>query len=434
MYHLFKKGIASDDTVILGITRRNITKEQLLAQVELCVNETDKICDPTALAKVHAALQMHQMSLTDGHEYDELLTLLNDIEASHGVCMDRLYYLSIPPQMFEPIVRNLGQHGLNTSCQHGIADSRLLIEKPFGYDIASAKELLAETAEWFGEDQTFRIDHYVAKSPVIELLDFRRNHPGLQRVWNGHAIDSIEITAYEELDIEGRAVFYDSIGALRDIIQSHLLQVMAVAMMKIPAGGDTTALHAARLELLQSITPITTAGANTNAVRAQYHGYPDEVGRNDTATETYAELRLTASTADWHGTRVRLRTGKAMAHKSTEIRIRFTAGAELICHIQPENGLELVIDGRADGGEIIDLLQAAMADNSFQGKQTKDNPYGDAYERVLVEAANGERNIFTTSEEVLAAWRLVQNVIELWGKNADGLLHYPKGSSEVVVG
>lgn len=423
--------MAHDDTIILGISRRQLTAEEILAQTELCVNETDKICDPAALAKVQHALRMHQMSLVDGDEYDELRTMLNDIEARQGICMDRLYYLSIPPQMFEPIIKGLGQHGLGASCPHDKAATRLLVEKPFGYDTASARELLAETAAWFTEEQTFRIDHYAAKNSVVDLLDFRLSHPEISSIWNTEYIASIELTAYEQLDIEGRAIFYDSVGALRDIIQSHLLQVMAITMMDV-ASSQSTELHASRLALLQSVQQIHSGEVVERAKRAQYDGYRNEVGRDDSLTETYAEVRLSIDSERWQGVPVTLRTGKALSHKATEVVIKFREGAELICHIQPDTGLELVIDGHVGGGEAIKTIQAAMT--AFIRNRRGQPRYTDAYERVLVEAAAGDATRFTTSDEIIAAWHIIQNVIEAWSKNDSGLLHYAKGSSEVTVG
>ena len=170
--------------------------------------------------------------------------------------MDRLYYLSIPPQMFSSIIRNLGEQRLNQSCQHGAAATRLLIEKPFGYDLRSAQELIAETGRCFSEDQLFRIDHYVAKDPVRNLIAFRRSIPAVEAIWNADNISRIEISVTEKLGIEGRAVFYDELGALRDFIQSHMLQMLAITAMDLPADSSSSSVHASRLNLLKSIETV----------------------------------------------------------------------------------------------------------------------------------------------------------------------------------
>jgi len=426
---MFKDDLVHPDTIILGITRRDVTVDQLLQQVELCVNEIDNICDPVAMHKVQKSLRMRQMSLTDGAEYDELLQLLNDMEAAQGECMDRLYYLSIPPQMFEPIVRNLGQHGHNLSCQHGGAATRLLIEKPFGYDLKSATELLTETAEWFSEAQTYRVDHYVAKNTVVDLLNFRRTHPELASLWNQQHITSIEITAFEQLDIEGRAIFYDAVGALRDVIQSHLLQVMAIATMDIPTNSSSDDLHAARLALLQSVSPITSDTIASSAVRGQYNGYRDEVGNGDSLTETYADITVAINTPAWQGVPIKLRTGKAIAAKITETRIRFNDNSELVCHIQPDSGLEFITESSDNSKN--QTATFGLAVNGFKAATAAELRYADAYERILIEANKGDHSLFTGREEVLAAWQIVDHVVQTWSKNDNGLIHYEKGSARV---
>lgn len=398
LYHLLKDDLLDEHTVILGITRRAVTAEELLGQVELCVNEVDNVCDPIGLEKVHKALRMHQMSLVDGDEYDELLKLLNDIETEQGVCMSRLYYLSIPPQMFEPIVKNLGAHGLNKSCQHGSADTRLLVEKPFGYDLASAKDLIQETGEWFQEEQLFRIDHYAAKETAQIVPKFRLDHPKVEKEWNAKYIANIDITAFEQIDIEGRATFYEPIGALRDFIQSHLLQLLAIMTMDLPKSQESAHVHASKLKLLQSIKPISQAEVASSTVRGQYEGYKDEVKNADSFTETYAEVTLHIDTPRWSGVSLILRTGKAMAEKTTMVTINFHA---------PDKRITYNFDGR-----------------SKIKKPT-------AYERVLLDAVRGDHTLFTTSDEVLAAWQIVDAIPKVWSQSADGLIIYPKGSDTV---
>ncbi len=417
------------DSVILGVSRRPVTTEALLQNVELCVNETDNICDPTALAMTRASLRMHQMSLVASTEYHELRDLLQDIETEKGICMDRLYYLSIPPQMFEPIVRGLGEWGLNGSCAHGKAATRLLIEKPFGYDLASAHDLLQETGTWFTEAQTYRIDHYVAKNAIVEFMDFRKRSPGLYDIWNDQAIATITITAHETIDIEGRTVFYDAIGALRDIIQSHLLQVLAVTIMDPSASSNSATLHSARLAALTNIRPIAADQIHSRTIRGQYDGYTDEIKNPHTLTETYAAIRLTSSNSTWQRTSIVLKTGKALSSKLTQICITFHDGSRLFCHIQPDKGLELQPGKDAPDSPIAKALAEAI--QIYKQAPHKPERYTDAYERVLVEAAAGHHAIFTTSEEIIAAWKIVDQIVESWSKNDDGLLHYPKGASQV---
>ncbi|HEX8227200.1 MAG TPA: glucose-6-phosphate dehydrogenase [Candidatus Saccharimonadales bacterium] len=444
LYHLFSAGLLHADSVILGITRREVTADELITNLRASVSRDGAVPDEAGLDRLQAALQMQQMSQTDGAEYDALLTHINDIEAGVGVCMNRLYYLSIPPQMFEPIIRNLGQHGHNASCRHDKAQTRLLVEKPFGYDTKSAEALIDETAEWFREDQLFRIDHYVAKETVQNILAFRLFNPLFSTIWNNRHIASIDITAYEQITIEGRAAFYEGVGALRDFIQSHLLQLLTVATMELPKELGSPAIHAAKQKLLRSIKPIQPDSVQRQAVRGQYEGYRDEVGDPDTNTETYASLTVMIDTERWQGVPMTIRTGKAMDRKLTDIRVAFkpseddvagndSATNELVFNIQPDEGISLHLNAKKPG--FADELQSVVMDFNYSqsfdagGSGPTANP--DAYERVLVDAARGDHTLFTTSDEVLSAWRIVENVLQAWGRNGDDLVVYPKGASAV---
>jgi glucose-6-phosphate 1-dehydrogenase len=432
LYHLFKDNLLDEKTVILGITRRDVTAEELLGNVELCVNEIDKVCDPVALKKVQSALRMHQMSQTDPAEYRNLLTLLNGIEEEKGVCMNRLYYLSIPPQMFGPIVRNLGEQALNKSCQHNNADTRLLVEKPFGYDLKSARELIEETGAWFREEQLFRIDHYLAKDTVQNIIAFREMSPKLEQIWSGEYISAIDITAYEKIDIEGRATFYEEIGALRDFIQSHLLQLLAVVTMELPLSMDSDDVHQKRLELLRAIMPINSQHVAASADRGQYAGYRQEVNNGESATETFARIRVGIDNDRWRGVPITLQTGKAMSEKRTDVHITFTSDTAigtLVFHIQPDQGIELI---GADGQpEYFDEIRPAVEHFNAAHPPAKTG-HPDAYERVILDAVRGDHTLFTTSEEVLAAWKVVTDIIEAWGRSDEGLIEYPKGAVTVA--
>lgn len=433
LYHLFKDNLLDEKTVIVGITRRDISADELLGEIDRNITETFRYCDPIALGKVRAALRMHKMSQTDPAEYRDLYTLLNGIEDEYGMCMNRLYYLSIPPQMFEPIVRNLGEQGLNKSCHHDNAETRLLVEKPFGYDLHSAHDLIEETAKQFREEQLFRIDHYLAKDTVQQIIDFRQMTPKLQEIWNSTYISEIVITAYEKIGIEGRAMFYEGIGALRDFIQSHLSQLLAVVAMELPEGRDSDAVHATRLDMLQSLEPINATHVASQTLRGQYEGYRDEVGNPDSFTETFARVRLTSNLPRWEGTRFVLQTGKAMADKCTDVSIMFNSSehgqGRLVFSIQPDLGIRLESVGAGEPSWFAELRPAVHEFNDSH--VTSSNGHPDAYERVLVDAVRGDHTLFTTSDEVLAAWRTVNDVVNIWSRGGEGLIMYQKGAADV---
>jgi glucose-6-phosphate 1-dehydrogenase len=389
LYHLVKAGALNEKTEILGVTRGNTSTDELFEKVELCVNEVDQICDPEVVTAMRRRTEMFQMNLDDPAAYDALLAKLNSIEEAKGVCMHRVYYLSIPPSAYRPVVQFMGEHGLNQSCQHGEADTRLMVEKPFGHDLESAQKLIAETGRHFKEEQVYRIDHYLAKQPVVDFLK-QRCTGGMEREWSREQIAGIDIIAKEKIGIEGRAGFYDPLGALRDFIQSHLIQILGLAIMDKPASLDSGHVHAAKEAALDQITPADPR----QAVRGQYRGYRDEVDNQASDTETYAEVTLGNPSERWQGVPLRLLTGKALDERRTEIVAKLR---------------------RPDAQGKTELIWP------LQG--------GNAYERVLVDAINGDRVVFASGEEVLASWRILQPVIEAWQKSGEGLLTYKPGST-----
>lgn len=434
LYHLMKDGLLHEQTEIIGVTRSTLTAEELFDQVELCVNEVDNICDPVALQAMHDHTSMFQMDPTDPASYDALLERLNAIEEQKGLCMNRLYYLSIPPQAYAPVVRLLGERGLNTSCQHGKAVTRLVVEKPFGYDLDSAKKLIKETAEAFSEEQIFRIDHYMAKETVQNILTFRFENPIFEALWSKDHIAGIEISAKEKISIQGRAAFYEPLGALRDIIQSHLLQILGIVTMGRPEVFDSRHIHASKQAILEKVEPVPAGQVPKRTVRGQYKGYKEEVDNPESVTETYAAVTVFIDTPRWRGVPITLRTGKALDERKTEICVTFhsepgTASNQLRFRIQPNEGIELDLVTKKPG--YAHELQKTIMDFSYQ-QNFVDHGHPDAYERVLVDAVRGDHTLFATSEEILASWHVIQPVIDEWAKTNEGLVTYEPGSTGPV--
>ncbi len=418
LYHLFKDGLMPANTEIVGITRSQTTVEQLFERVEVCVNEVDKVCDPVALADMRQHTSMLTMDLEDPAAYDTLRQKLDGIEDAKGQCLNRLYYLSIPPAAYDDVVRLLGERGLNTSCQHGRAATRLLVEKPFGYDLPSAKHLIAETAKSFSEEQLFRIDHYLAKQTVRRILKFRLENPGLEALWNGQHIAGVDIVAKEKIGVEGRAGFYEPLGALRDFIQSHLIQLMGLVAMDLPGRLESELIHADKQALLEKAKPVPADKVAEQALRGQYQGYPEEVKNPDSTTETYAAVTLFVTSDRWQGVPFRLATGKALDERLGEITVNFKPAGQLRFRIQPDETIA------AD--EVVAKLVGNVVTEPGAGAEPG---HPDAYERVLLDAIRGDHTLFATSQEVLAGWRALQPVIEAWQKSAEDLVIYQPGSA-----
>lgn len=258
LYHLIKDGLLGEQVVIMGVTRGSMTTDELFTKIEQRVKELDTDCDTKALSTMRSQTSMFQMDLEDESSYKALLKKLNDTEDAMGMCMNRLYYLSIPPAAYIKVVRHLGEQGLNTTCQHGKAATRLLVEKPFGFDLESAKQLITATAKAFKEDQIFRIDHYMAKETVQNILTFRFRNPIFEALWSSEYISSIIILQKETINVAGRGAFYDPLGAMRDLIQNHLLQILGIIIMDQPDRLDSNQIHAKKREALEQVEPVPT--------------------------------------------------------------------------------------------------------------------------------------------------------------------------------
>lgn len=430
LYHLAQADELPEQFRIIGISRRDVSANEVYAQLRNFVDGGDYDTELEQKLKDHT--EMRQMDLVNKADYEALLTRLEDVENELGEGGSRLYYLSIPSQAFTPIIRLLGETGHNAPMPGGADAPRLLIEKPFGYDLTSAKELIAVLAEHFGEGQVYRIDHYVAKETVQNILTFRFHNPLFESIWNNKHIDRISVVAHEKLDIEGRANFYEQTGALRDLIQSHLLQLLAIIAMARPSELESEAIHAEKLQLLQAVRPIAPNEVADMTLRGQYDRYREEVDNADSLIETYASLQLWVDNDQWTGVPVLLESGKALDEKRTEITVRFrqpddapTEQNKLIFRIQPSEGITLRLHTKRPGIKTL----TETADMAFDYATAFNERQTEAYERVIVDAIRGDQTLFASSAEVIRSWEIIENVLEQWSHSADGLLPYSKGSA-----
>lgn len=428
LYHLAAYKMLPDAFRIVGVTRRDVSVESILEKLIPFVPDAD----PHVLDWLTQRLHIFQMDLLDTDDYRKLRVHLDSLETEIGICMQRLFYLAIPAQTYAPVIEQLGLGKLNKVCPHGSGESRLLIEKPFGYDLTSAEELIAQLTDVFAEEQTYRIDHYVAKETAQNIMTFRTHNAIFRALWSNKHVAQITITASEKIDIEGRVAFYEQTGALRDLIQSHLLQLLALVTMEDGDVQSSEQLHANKLALLQAIEPIAPNMVATQAVRGQYEGYRTEVDDTHSYTETFAAVRLSINNDRWRGVPVILQTGKALDEKAIEIALTFSDFEHsehdniLSMNIQPNEGVGLSLRAKKPG--FAHEMQPVNMEFRYKHAFGETARQPDAYERVLADAIKGDRLLFTTGEEVIASWNVVQNVLHEWSKN-DGDLHiYTKGS------
>jgi len=421
LYHMLRLGNLPPETKIIGTSRREIDKHDFMNTVELCVLEKDKVCDPEGLKKVEVALETLQLDPNEDKDYEKLKHLLHKFD--QGSSKVRMFYMSVPSTAYGPIVSHLANNNLNTE------KTRLLLEKPFGYDFDSASKLISLVNQSFKEDQIYRIDHYLAKETAQNLLAFRMHNPIFSALWSCEFIQSIHIRAFETIGIEGRDNFYEQTGAARDFIQSHLMQLLSITMMDMPKDMTSKSIHDAKQSFFNDLIE-----ANPHhAIRGQYDSYKEEVSNPRSHVETYAKILLKSTSEKWRDTNIILETGKAMQEKSTDIVIEFKTEHErrrnsLTFQIQPNEGISLDLVVKEPG------LENNMHHTSLDFRYDttfKDYEYIDAYERVLMDAIIGDQSLFASDQEVLSTWKVLDPVIKNWQSHSDNLVIYTAGSKGI---
>jgi glucose-6-phosphate 1-dehydrogenase len=387
---------------VLGVSRRSVDADSVL---------------PPNSASLRDRFELLQMDYSLADEYKKLSAALDKRPAGQVI-----FYFAVPPEAVLPIVRQLGEAGLNT------AKYKLLMEKPFGVDFDSAEALISETDKYFKEEQVYRIDHYLAKEPVQNIAVFLGSNVLFRDLWSNRFIEKIEIVVEESIKIEGRGDFYEQTGALRDIVQSHLLQLAALTLMKpCPDVFDFSMVRRRRLEALQSLS----VDMGLPVIKAQYQGYTEEVGKRDSMTETFVSLTVKSSDPAWRGVPIQLATGKALAEKLTEVRVYFkktqSAQANLLkLRLQPNEAIELELWVKKPGYD--QELQKLPLDFVYNRHFDR---LPDAYEQVIVDAVRSRTNLFASSEEVLASWKMLRPLLVDWDSRQPTV--YQPGSTIVGI-
>lgn len=418
-------GLLSEGFAIVGTSRRELDPKRL-------IQESLAEADPKVRARIAQRLQLIQLDSSNSAEQRRLLQFLDRLDENNAKPAARLFYLSVPPAAAEPVIKAMAKAGTGNESKTRV---RLLMEKPFGYDFATANELNAALGVAFSEEQIYRIDHYLSKETSQNMSVFRFHNPIINRLWNHEEIEHIELTASEAIGIENRGDFYEQTGALRDILQSHLLNLAALVLMEEPANETAECLQAARLAVLTAIEPIAPNKVLSQAKRGQYHGYRTETSHRDSIIETYAELHLEVNNARWRGVPLILRTGKAMAEKRTEVRVVFRGSTrdrqdrnEVVFRLQPREGIELTLETKTPG--FTSTVTPITLDYTYPEVRSTAGPR-DGYDRVLAEAIAGDRGNFVSGSEVLASWRIVEHVLHQWAKGDEELIFYDRGAVSV---
>lgn len=423
LYHLTRDNLLHAETQIIGVTRQKLTKKAVLEPLEK-YSVSHSRPSPAALRRFSQAFHLFTADLAHAEDYRKLHEHLRALERQSKTAYRRVYYLSVPPSVMDEVVGFMGEAGLAAAPARG-HEPRLLIEKPFGYDMVSARSVVRSVRRHFAERQVYRVDHYLAKEMAQNILHFRFHNPLFETIWTREHIKRVEVIAYEKIGIEGRVNFYEQTGALRDLIQSHLLFLMSLVAMERPRSLTSRAVHTSRKRLLKQVATPEPYEVGTIARRGQYRSYRQEVGARTSATETYAAVRLKVDNDRWRDVPFVLKTGKAMAQKLTCIRLHFSTNL-LELRLQPDEAIELSLHVK-EPGHAHRTVGAAM-DFSYRRSFSRMSP-PEAYENVLLDAIHGERLLFADSEEILHAWRIVQPILDEWEKSAADLVVYQNGAA-----
>jgi glucose-6-phosphate 1-dehydrogenase len=379
--------------------------------------------------------------------YEELKGFLNELDTERGMEGNRIFYLSSSPSLFPMIVERLGEAGMNEEGNGGYA--RLVVEKPFGRDLMSARELNADIRRYFEEPQIYRIDHYLGKDTVQNILALRFSNGIFEPLWNQHYVDHVQITVAEDIGVGSRGAFYEEAGAIRDIVQNHVMQVLCLTAMEPPVTFDAESVREEKVKALKAVRPISEDEVNLYAVRGQYargwvfgdevKGYREEEHvAPDSSTETYVALKLFIDNWRWAGVPFYIRAGKRLPKKATEIAIQFrstphtpfargeTRGLEpnvLVLRIQPEEGISLKIGAKVPGSgfEVSSVNMDLLYGTAF----LEEAP--DAYQRLLLDLMLGDPTLFIRADEAEGAWSIVEPVMRAWSESEE-VATYPAGT------
>jgi len=417
---------------VVGFARREkndlIFRDELRASVQqFGRNKPDAASD--RWNKFAQGLFYHHSDFNTAEGYASLARRLCDLDTERGTLGNRLFYLATAPEYYATIVDQLNQARL---VQPEGAWERVIIEKPFGSDVASARQLNEQILAVFKEDQIYRIDHYLGKETVQNIFAFRFANTILEPLWNRNYIDHVQITHAETIGVEDRGGYYETAGALRDMVQSHLLQLIALTAMEPPVSFDANAVHDEKSKVLRAISPLVGKEIDEQVVRGQYDAgagmvaYRDEPRvAKDSCTETFVALKLEVKNWRWAGVPFYVRTGKRMPKRATEIRIEFkpvphplftrdvVSGIEpnvISLRIQPDEGIHWKFAAKHPG----QAMQLSNVKMDFYYETAFGASPGEAYETLLLDAMRGDSTLFNRNDEVEVAWSLVTNILEHW--------------------
>ncbi len=433
LFHLFRRGLMHEESRIVGCARTAYSDEAFREHIrpELSGGSESQVNDFLKRVYYHAG------DYFAPEFYGSLGRRLDELERGCELPANRTIYLAMPAKLYPPILENLSNAGLLTEPEDGSSWRHVVLEKPFGRDFDSAEALDLQLHRYLKEDQIYRIDHYLGKDTVQNILMLRFANLIFEPVWNAHYIDHVQLTVAETLGVEHRAGYYEQAGLLRDMFQNHMLEMLAMAAMEMPASFSPDAVRDEKVKLIRSIRPFDLAHLGESVVRGQYAGYRSEPGvAPDSTIETFVAARFMIDNWRWKGVPFYLRSGKKLAARKSEIAIVFkhvphsiftpirAADMQpdtLVLKVQPDEGMELTIQAKQPGPK---LCMGGLSLN-FRYSELPGGESFEAYERLLLDAMLGDQTLFIRSDVIAESWKLFTPVLENWGEQCPLAVYEP---------
>lgn len=442
LFHLYAQGALPKLFRIIGVARRELTQEAFQRHVAklLDAHRELRVSDPEIRAKFLNLFTYHQGFFDKEEDYKRLAVTLGNIDGTWRVCANKLFYLSVPPQYYETISTHLHSSGLTAPCGEEEGWTRVIVEKPFGKDFESAKRLDELLGRLFKEVQIYRIDHYLAKEMLQNILSFRFANNLFEKNWDATLIERIELRLLESIGVEDRGAFYDGVGALRDVGQNHLLQMLAIITMERPSGFSAETIRRNRAEILKTLSLPARESMAALTYRAQYKGYRTAKGvATDSVAETYFKIRGELSLPRFRGIPIVLEGGKKLGNAKKEVVVTFRHTMPCLCppgrhlknrlifHIGPREGITIQFWAKKPGLKM--ELEERTFDFLFRDKR-RNLQYVEEYEKLLRDCIAGDQTLFVATEEVQAMWKFIDPVICAWRKNEVPLRFYSAGTNQ----
>lgn len=442
LFYLFGKGRLPERLSVLGFSRREWADEHFQAHVRAILAERAPHALPHDVDLFVEHFRFQRGTFEEDAAYDALRDRMASIEHEWGVCANKLFYLAVPPENYETIFRKLAASGLTAACSDLEGWTRVLVEKPFGDDERTARELDTLLGTLFREEQIYRIDHYLAKEMLQGIMNFRFTNNLFETEWNREAIERIDITLREQIGVERRGAFYDRVGALRDVGQNHLLQMLALVTMEQPASSSPHDIREARADLIESLPHLTPGEVARDTFRAQYRGYREISGvAPDSTTETYFKIRFRMAGPRWAGVPVTLESGKRLGPACKRIVVTFRHPHPCLCDkqlhvtnkvvftLEPDDRIEIVFWAKRPG---FDNEVEERRFSFFLYEKTEKAQYVEEYGRLLYDAFRGDQTLFVSTREVDAGWRFIDPIIRAWEEGAVPLETYEPDSTMIA--